>query len=195
MSVFSAFLLISIGLVACFRGKQYHRVVLAMFGFLLGYYVTAGLLTSQTQFIQGAVSVVVGIVLGGVFYTLYKFAYVLFGAFLGLFAAALLARALSMSEIVFVVVALLLTLTGGALGYFLADLMIRIATAFGGAIQVVAGVGALAATIGLSLPLVDLSHSSVTTATTTAGIISVVLAGILGVIGFVVQSQANAQEV
>ena len=195
MSILSAFLLISIGLVACFRGKEYYRVVLALFGFLFGYYLTAGLLTSQTQFIQGAISVVVGLVLGGIFYTLYKFAYVLFGAFLGMFATALLARALSMSEIVSIVVALVLTLTGAALGYFLADLMIRISTAFGGAIQVVAGVGALAATIGLSLPLVDLAHASTTTVTTTAGIISVVLAGILGVIGFVVQSQTKAQEV
>lgn len=191
MTILSAVLLIGIGLVACFFGKKLYRVVLGLFGFVTGYYIASGLLLGQSDIVHLLGSIAVGVVLFIVFYALYKFAYILFGAFLGLAAGALLAHALDLTGVVYLIVAVVLAIIGGVLGNIFADPIIRLATAFGGAIQVIAGVGGLAAAIGLSLPLVDVSHASTAQTSTTALIVSLVLVGLLGVVGFVFQTRQH----
>jgi hypothetical protein len=192
MSALAGIVLIVIGLIACFFGKQYYRIVLGLFGFVIGLYVTSGLLVGQAEWLQIVVSLVAGVLLGYGFYLAYRWAYVLFGGFLGLAIGGMIGNALNLADLLFLIVALILMVIGGLLGRVFADLIIRVATAFGGAINVIAGLGGLTAAIGLNLPLVDISHNTVAVATTTAGIISLVLVGLLGAVGFIFQSRNNA---
>ena len=71
--------------------------------------------------------------------------------------------------------------------------MIRLATAFGGASQVVSGLGATAAALGMSFPLADPSRSSSAgSASSAAGIVTLVLVIVLGVVGYIYQARRDA---
>ena len=191
MSALAGIILIVIGLIACFFGKQFYRAVLALFGFVIGFYIVSGLLVGQAEWLQLVGSLAAGILLGIGFYLAYRWAYVLFGGFLGLAIGGMIGNAFNLASLPYVIVALVLMVIGGVLGHVFADLMIRIATAFGGAINVIAGLGGLTAAIGLSLPLIDVSHNTAAVATTTAGVVSLVLVGLLGAVGFVFQSRKD----
>ncbi|MBK8021108.1 MAG: DUF4203 domain-containing protein [Chloroflexi bacterium] len=195
MAVLSGIIWLLIGLVTCFFGKRLYRIVLALGGFFLGYYAGLSLLAGQGELTQLIVGVVLGVILAVVFYTLYNYAYALFGALLGAALAAVLAEALGVqSNIVVVVILGVGAAIGAAIGIVLADFMIRLGTSFGGAIQTVAGVGSLAAALGLSLPLIDLANTAPeAAANTTAGIVSIFAAGILGVIGYMYQTSTASK--
>jgi len=153
VSLISAFLLIAVGIVACFFGKRLYRVVLALIGFVIGFHAAAELLGSQPDRA--------------------RIAGILFGLGMGL--------------------ALVLAVAGAVLGWRLADFILRLSTAFGGALQVVAGAGALAAVLGLNLPLLDVTKHATVAATSTAGIVSLLAAGLPGAFGYAYQSQQDAQ--
>lgn len=193
MSLISALLLIAVGAVACFFGKRLYRVMLALIGFVIGFYATAELLGTQPDLAAIVGAVLAGLVVGAAFTLLYKFAYILFGLGLGLVLAEFIATALGLQDTPALILALVLAVVGAVVGWRLADFILRLSTALGGAVQVVAGVGALAAVLGLNLPLLDVTRHSAMTATSTAGIISVLAAGVLGAFGYAYQSQQDAR--
>jgi hypothetical protein len=187
MPILTAVILIAVGAVTCFFGKKLFRIGMALAGFAIGYYFGAELLVGQTEILIIAISIVTGIIGAVIFYSLYKFNYVLAGLYLGLAVAILLINAINMSGVVAVVVAIVVGIIGAVIGGVLGDPLLRLGTAFGGATSIVGGVGALAAAIGIGLPLLNVSHGAVDTSST-AGMVSVILVGILGAIGYVVQT-------
>ncbi len=186
MVIITGVMLLIIGLVACFFGLRLYRYVLALFGFIGGYYTVSGLLATQSDVIQIAGSIVAGIVVAILFWTFYRFAYTLYGLFLGIAVAALIAKSLAVSSGIFLLMAIVLGLLGAVAGNQLADLIIQLSTAFGGSTQVISGIAAIAAALNISLPLVDPSHGAVST-DTTAGVITLVAVVGLGIVGFLYQ--------
>ncbi|MCC6611928.1 MAG: DUF4203 domain-containing protein [Anaerolineae bacterium] len=191
MALLTGIILLAIGLIACFYGKRLYRVVLALFGFIAGYYAAWAALVQQSDVVQVVGAIIVGLVVAFVFWSLYKAAHVLFGAFLGLALGTVIANAFNLDGVVYLVVVVVLAIIGALIGISLADMMIRLATAFGGASQAVSGLAAIAAALGISLPLVDPSHSSTVVHDTTAAIVTFVLVIVLGILGYVYQTQRD----
>ena len=190
MGILTGLILLIVGLIACFFGKRYYRLVLALVGFVIGYYAANALLVGQGDAIQLIAAIVAGVVLGFLFWTFYKMAYVLFGLFLGLAVAAIIGRSFNLDGTVYLIVAIVLAIVGAFLGSAIADLMIRLSTAFGGASQIVAGVAAIAVGLNISLPLADPMHGGATTEST-SGIITIIAVIVLGVIGFLFQTSSD----
>lgn len=189
MALLTGIILLVIGLIVCFFGKRIYRIALALSGFVAGYYAVSAALVGQSDVVQIVGALIAGLVVAFVFWSLYKFAYVLFGMFLGLALGALIANALNLDGILYLVVVIVLAVIGALIGSSLADMMIRLATAFGGAGQAVSGLAAIAAALSLSLPLVDPSHSSTVVHDSTAAIVTLVLVVVLGIVGYVYQTQ------
>ena len=194
MGLLMGIILLVVGLIACFFGRRYYRLVLALVGFVVGYYAVSGLLTAQGDAVQVIGGIVAGVVVGFLFWSFYKMAYILFGIALGLTVAALIGRAFNLDGTVFTILTIVLAIVGGFLGTSIADLMIRLSTAFGGATQAIGGVAAIAAALNIALPLADPTHGGATT-DSTAGIITIVAVIVLGVIGFLFQTRSNPKAV
>lgn len=194
MAVLTGILLVVIGLIACFAGKKLYRIVLALVGFVIGFYVVSGLLVGQSDIVVIAASIFGGIVFAAVLSIFYKFAYILYGVSLGLTVAVYALNTFNLEGIVGLIITVVLAVTGGVIGGLIGDLMIRVATAFAGASQVIGGVAALATALGVTLPLIDPTHGSVST-DSTAGVITVIAMGILGVLGYIVQTRNDTSAV
>ncbi|MCA9887682.1 MAG: DUF4203 domain-containing protein [Anaerolineae bacterium] len=190
MGLLMGIILLVVGLIACFFGRRYYRLVLALVGFVVGYYAVSGLLSAQGDAVQVIGGIVAGVVVGFLFWSFYKMAYILFGIALGLTVAALIGRAFNLDGTVFTILTIVLAIIGGFLGTSIADLMIRLSTAFGGATQAIGGVAAIAAALNIALPLADPTHGGATT-DSTAGIITIVAVIVLGVIGFLFQTRSD----
>ena len=189
MALVTGLILLVIGLIACFFGWRFFRLVMGLQGFVVGYYLAHRLLAAQGDAISIIVGVIVGIVLFVIFYQfLYNYAFVVLGAVLGLALAGLVDTAFNLDGTVALIVAVVLAIIGAIIGNVLSDLMIRISTAFSGAAQAVGGLAAVATAAGVSLPLADPTAGSVN-ADSTAGIITLVIVIVLGIVGFWFQSQ------
>jgi hypothetical protein len=193
MSLVTGIILLVLGLITCFFGKRLYRIVLALSGFVVGYYAASAALVGQSDIVQIGGAVIAGLVVAVIFWSLYKFAYIIFGAFLGLALGAVIGNAINLDGTVYLILAVVLAVIGALIGNSLADLMIRLATAFGGASQAISGVAAIAAALGISLPLVDPSHTSTVVPDSTAAIVTLVLVVVLGIIGFVFQTNNNPE--
>jgi hypothetical protein len=192
MAILTGVLLTVFGLVGCFFGKQMYRVVLALTGFIIGYYGTSGLLQGQSDVIVIIASIVAGLIGAFIFWSLYKLAYVIFGLGLGLSLGTILHTSLNMSDLLAAIVVVVLGLIGAFAGNILGDLMIRLSTAFSGAAHTIGGVAALTAAIGLRLPLADPTHGGLS-ADSTAGIITIVAVILLGAVGFFFQTRNDTK--
>lgn len=189
MAILTGIILLVIGVIVCFFGKRIYRIALALSGFVVGYYAASAALVGQSDLVQIGGAVIAGLVVAFVFWSLYKFAYIIFGAFLGLAVGAVIGNAFNLDGIVYLIVVIVLALIGAVIGSSLADLMIRLATAFGGASQAVSGVAALAAALSINLPLVDPSHASTVVPDSAAAIVTLVLVIVLGIVGYVYQTR------
>ena len=188
MGLTTGIILLVIGLIACFFGWRFYRIILALFGFSLGYYAVLGLLAGQEELIQIGGAVIVGLIVALLFWTYYKFAYILFGIVLGVSVAALLGEAFNLDGTIYLIAVVVLGIIGALLGGVLADLIIRLSTAFGGATQAIGGLSAILVAANISVPLADPTHGGVNTEST-AGIITLIAVIILGGIGFLFQSR------
>lgn len=192
MGIINGVILIGVGLLMCFFGVRLYRIMLALAGFVTGYVLVSGLLASQGPPVQIIGAIIAGVILAFIFWSLYKLAYILFGVFLGLAVASLIGGAFNITGLVYLIVAVVLALIGGALGSAVGEVMLRLSTAFGGATQAVGGVAALTATMGLALPLVDPTAQAVS-ANTTAGLVTLAAVFVLGLIGFFFQMGQRAE--
>jgi len=191
MQILNGVILLIIGLLACFYGWRFYRIVLALFGFVIGYYVASGVLLGQAEAIQIGGAIIVGLLGALLFWTFYRFAQVLFGAMLGLVAAALIGSAFNLEGVILAILAIVLAIVGGLIGNAVADVIIRLGTAFSGAGQAIGGIAALAAALSIPLPLADPTHGGATTETT-AGIITLVAVIVLGIAGYLFQTSQQA---
>lgn len=189
MNIIAGLVLVLIGLTVCFYGWRFFRLIMGLQGFVVGYYVTLELMAAQPARVALIAAGAVGLVGFILFYAvLYKWAFIVFGALFGITLAELSIASLHLNPQLALVAVLVLMLLGAALGALLSDFMIRLSTAFSGAAQTVGGLAATAAALGLTVPWVDPFASRVTIESS-VGLITIVLVGGLGVVGFIAQNR------
>jgi hypothetical protein len=138
----AALILLIGGAVSCFFGYRLFRIVLAIFGFVIGALIWSSFLpmSSGTWTIL-AVALVGGLLGAGVLIAAYFVGVALVGAGLGAVAANLLFAATGQDPHYLVLV--LMTLLGAAAAMYLQRYFIIVGTAFGGAWTLIVGAAAL----------------------------------------------------
>jgi hypothetical protein len=138
----AALVLLLGGAVSCFFGYRSFRVVLAIFGFVIGALIPSSFLPmSSGTWTMLAVALVGGLLGAGVLFTAYFVGVALVGAGLGAVAANLMFAATGQDPHFLVLV--LMTLLGAAAAMYLQRYFIIVGTAFGGAWTLIVGAAAL----------------------------------------------------
>jgi len=138
----AALVLLLGGAVACFFGYRSFRIVLAIFGFVIGALIPSSFLPmSSGTWTMLAVALVGGLLGAGVLLAAYFVGVALVGAGLGAVAANLLFSATGQDPHFLVLV--LMTLLGAAAAMYLQRYFIIVGTAFGGAWTLIVGAAAL----------------------------------------------------
>ena len=134
----AALVLIAGGIVACFFGYRLFRIVLAIFGFILGGMFASSLFgASDTALMLGA-AVVGGLAGAGLLIAAYFVGVALVGAGLGVLAAHLVASAMATEPGFLMIV--LCAVIGAVASMYLQRYVIIIGTAFGGSMTLIDGV-------------------------------------------------------
>ena len=137
----AAVIMLAGGLLACFAGYRIFRVVLAIYGFILGALLASSIMPAE-QTLWMIVTWIGGGIVGAVILLLAYFVGVaLIGAGIGAFLAHVGAAALGVEPYVWVVI--LLSIAGALAALALQRYVIIVATAFGGAQTAVVGAAAL----------------------------------------------------
>jgi hypothetical protein len=129
------------GLVSCFFGYRLFRIVLALFGFIVGALLTSSLPGMSNTWAMLIAALVGGLIGAGVMFAAYFVGVALTGAALGAVAANLLFTATGQDPHFLVLV--LLTVLGAAAAMYLQRYFIIVGTAFGGAWTLIVGAAAL----------------------------------------------------
>jgi len=138
----AALVLLLGGAVSCFFGYRLFRIVLAIFGFVIGALIPSSFLPmSSGTWTMLAVALVGGLLGAGVLLAAYFVGVALVGAGLGAVAANLMFAATGQDPHFLVLV--LMTLLGAAAAMYLQRYFIIVGTAFGGAWTLIVGAAAL----------------------------------------------------
>ena len=138
----AALVLLLGGTVSCFFGYRLFRIVLAIFGFVIGALIPSSFLPmSSSPWAMLAVALVGGLMGAGVLIAAYFVGVALVGAGLGAVAANLMFSATGQDPHYLVLV--LMTLLGAAAAMYLQRYFIIVGTAFGGAWTLIVGAAAL----------------------------------------------------
>ena len=138
----AALVLLLGGTVSCFFGYRLFRIVLAIFGFVIGALIPSSFLPmSSGPWTMLAVALVGGLMGAGVLIAAYFVGVALVGAGLGAVAANLMFAATGQEPHYLVLV--LMTLLGAASAMYLQRYFIIVGTAFGGAWTLIVGAAAL----------------------------------------------------
>ena len=138
----AALVLLLGGTVSCFFGYRLFRIVLAIFGFVIGALIPSSFLPmSSSPWAMLAVALVGGLMGAGVLIAAYFVGVALVGAGLGAVAANLMFSATGRDPHYLVLV--LMTLLGAAAAMYLQRYFIIVGTAFGGAWTLIVGAAAL----------------------------------------------------
>jgi hypothetical protein len=181
-----------IGIAFCFAGYRFFRILIAVWGFLAGFLLTAQAFTAYSggHFLVSAIGLIIAVIVGLVFavlaYYLYVAAVVILSASVGFWIGTGLLAALGYSSqstlalIVGLILAIILAILALALN--LTKFLIIIITSLGGASAIIAGVLLLLGVI----PLASLS----------LGIVGAIIKGsslwtlawvVLAIVGIIVQ--------
>jgi hypothetical protein len=135
-----AILLGVFGLVECFFGYRFFRILLAITGFFLGAQLGASFAVAHTtqSIVIVLIELITGIIGAVLFYYLYFVGFFLAGLGLGASIGTVIAANLSLSPDVTTVVAVIGAIVGGLLGFVLSKYIIMASTAFIGAVQIIA---------------------------------------------------------
>jgi hypothetical protein len=137
----AAIILLLGGLLACFAGYRIFRIVLGIYGFILGVLLATSIVGTESAAWTVVASIVGGLVGALVLIAAYFVGVALIGAGLGAMAANLFSAAVGREPHVLVVV--VLAIAGALLALALQRYVIIVATSFGGAQTVVVGAAAL----------------------------------------------------
>ena len=138
----AALVLLLGGIVSCFFGYRLFRIVLAIFGFIIGALIPSSFLPmSSGTWTMLAVALVGGLLGAGVLFAAYFVGVALVGAGLGAVAANLMFAATGQDPHFLVLV--LMTLLGAAGAMYLQRYFIIVGTSFGGAWTLIVGAAAL----------------------------------------------------
>lgn len=186
-----ATILVVVGLVWCFAGQRLYRMVVAIGGMLLGAGIAASLLEGQSDAVFYGGIIVAAVIIGFIFYSLYRFQVVLVGALVGITVGLLIISALNINdELLHTVILAVSAVAGTGLAFSLANIILRVGTAFVGAVMIVAG-GLLYLGRGVvNAETRDVSFDLTQTETVIAGVVILLLA----VIGFMVQRRTRPND-
>ncbi len=139
----AAVVVLGSGLLACFFGYRLFRIVIGVYGFILGAYLANSIFgMTETIWVVGA-----GVAGGGVgalvFWFAYLFAVALVGAGLGAVVADVTFRQLEREPQLWIVVAA--AIAGAFVGFGLQRIVVILGTAFGGAWTALVGASLLGA--------------------------------------------------
>jgi len=137
----AAVILLIGGLVSCFFGYRLFRIVLAIFGFIIGALIPSSFPPMSSTWAMLAVALIGGLMGAGVMFAAYFVGVALVGAGLGAMAANLMFAATGQEPHFLVLV--LMTLLGAAAAMYLQRYFIIVGTAFGGAWTLIVGAAAL----------------------------------------------------
>lgn len=137
----AALVLLLGGIVSCFFGYRLFRIVLAIFGFIIGALTASAFLPMSNTWGMLATALVGGLIGAGVLFAAYFMGVALVGAGLGALAANVLFAATGQDPHFLVLV--LMTLLGAAAAMYLQRYFIIVGTAFGGAWTLIVGAAAL----------------------------------------------------
>jgi hypothetical protein len=137
----AAIVLLIGGTVACFFGYRLFRIVLAIFGFILGALVASSFFSASNTWGMLAAALIGGLCGAGVLLAAYFVGVARVGAGLGAVAANLMFAATGQDPHFLVLV--LMTLLGAAAAMYLQRYFIIVGTAFGGAWTLIVGAMAL----------------------------------------------------
>ena len=137
----AAVILLLGGLLACFAGYRIFRIVLGIYGFILGVLLATSIVGTESAMWTVVASIVGGLIGALILIAAYFVGVALIGAGLGAMAANLIWAAIGGEPHVLAVV--VLAIIGALAALALQRYVIIIATAFGGAQTVVVGAAAL----------------------------------------------------
>ena len=137
----AAVILLLGGLLACFAGYRIFRIVLGIYGFILGVLLATSIVGTESAMWTVVASIVGGLIGALILIAAYFVGVALIGAGLGAMAANLIWAAIGGEPHVLAVV--VLAIVGALAALALQRYVIIIATAFGGAQTVVVGAAAL----------------------------------------------------
>jgi hypothetical protein len=144
----AAILLLLSGIISCFFGYRLFRIVLAIFGFILGALAASSVFGAGSAVPMLAAAIVGGLIGAGLLLAAYFVGVALVGAGLGAAAANLIFAASSREPSVLMVV--LFSIAGAVGSMYLQRYFIIVGTGFGGAWTIVVGALALAGDRGAS---------------------------------------------
>jgi len=144
VSVIVAGFLLVVGLLWCFAGQRFYRLIITIGGISLGAGVASAVLSGQSDVVYYGGIILAAIIFGFIFYRFYKFPIVLIGALVGLVLGLLVISGFNVTSS-FVQVVILAVGIGAGIGLAsaLSNVILRLGTAFVGASMIV-GSGLLA---------------------------------------------------
>ena len=129
------------GVVACFLGHRLFRVVLALFGFILGALAASSIMAASNTTGMVVAALIGGLIGAGILYTAYFVGVALVGAGLGAVVANMVFAASNEAPHFLAVV--LCSIAGAAAAMYLQRYFIIVGTGFGGAWTLIVGAMAL----------------------------------------------------
>ncbi len=126
-----------LGIIECFFGFRFFRLVLAVLGFFIGAALAIALVSSDQNLVVIIAGLIGGIIGATLFYFLYFVGTFLAGLFLGATLAGILAGDLNLAANAATIVIVIGAVIGGALGIVLSKYIIMLSTAVTGATQIV----------------------------------------------------------
>ena len=185
--VVSAIVLLLLGIVDCFWGYRFFRIVLAIAGFFVGAGIAITLVGNAQQAIVILAALIGGIIGAILFYFLYFVGPFLAGIGLGITLGGILAADLNVTGSTANLIIILGAVIGGILGLVLSKYIIMLSTAFIGAAQIITAIMLLlpGTHVVRSTGTLDLLFGQSTSILMSLSIL------VLGIIGFIVQSRLN----
>ncbi len=185
--VVSAIVLLLLGIVDCFWGYRFFRIVLAIAGFFVGAGIAITLVGNAQQAIVILAALIGGIIGAILFYFLYFVGPFLAGIGLGITLGGILATDLNVTGSTASLIIILGAVIGGILGLVLSKYIIMLSTAFIGATQIITAIMLLlpGTHVVRSAGTVDLLFGQNTSILMSLSIL------VLGIIGFIVQARLN----
>ncbi len=171
-----------LGLVECFFGYRFFRIILAIVGFFVGVQLGAALFSNTQGFVLLLVEIVIGILGAVLFYFLYFVGFLIAGLSLGASIGTLIAANFNLPPDITPILIVIGAVIGGILGFFLSKYIIMIGTALLGAAQL------MAATLLLFLPETRRSLNEIPQRLGQGGtLLATVVIFVLAILGFIVQ--------
>lgn len=135
--IVAGFLLV-VGLLWCFVGQRFYRLIITIGGITFGAGLASRLLAGQSDLVYYGGIILAAIIIGFIFYRYYKFQIVLIGLLLGLVVGLLVISGLKVNDSFLQVVILTVgAFVGVGLASALSNFILRLGTAFIGASMIV----------------------------------------------------------